>query len=222
MAKEFKKNLMHKTRRELVDFVFRGEDPNKAFGYEKSNPHIKREVGEVWEDDTYRYEQKEGFVLKTGKNHEAFQSAREFLREKDNCKNPDCNKQKYGPNDKILIKESGFCIDCNIEMDTEAEKLNIHEDYKNYRLFGRAINMAKEAKVQIEDGIKELKPHYEQVLEDGRIEIWHLPKPMDEMKADMEEEIANIEKGLSELEEDIVIYEGKVRGVDNPILNRLF
>jgi hypothetical protein len=222
MAKEFKKNLMHKTRRELVDFVFRGEDPNKAFGYEKSNPHIKREVGEVWEDDVYRYEQKEGFVLKTGKNHEAFQSAREFLREKDNCKNPDCNKQKYGPNDKILIKESGFCIDCNIEMDTEAEKLNIHDDYKNYRLFGRAINMAKEAKAQIEDGIKELKPHYEQVLEDGRIEIWHLPKPMDEMKAEMEEEIANIEKGLSELEEDIVIYEEKVRGVDNPILNRLF
>ena len=107
-------------------------------------------------------------------------------------------------------------------MDTEAEKLNIHEDYKNYRLFGRAIDMAKEAKAQIEDGIKELKPHYEQVLEDGRIEIWHLPKPIDEMKAEMEEEIANIEKGLSELEEDIVIYEGKVRAVDNPILNRLF
>jgi hypothetical protein len=222
MAKEFKKNLMHKTRRELVDFVFRGEDPNRAFGYEKSNPNIKREVGEVWEDDTYRYEQKEGFVLKTGKNHEAFQSAREFLREKDNCKNLTCSKQKYGANDKILIKESGFCIDCNVEMDSEAKKLNIHEDYKNYRLFGRAIDMAKEAKAQIEDGIKELKPHYEQVLEDGRIEIWHLPNSMDEMKAEMEEEIANIEKGLSELEEDIVIYEGKVRGVDNPILNRLF
>jgi hypothetical protein len=222
MAKEFKKNLMHKTRRELVDFVFRGEDPNRAFGYEKSNPYIKREVGEVWEDDTYRYEQKEGFVLKTGKNHEAFQSAREFLREKDSCKNPECSKQKYGPNDKILIKESGFCIDCNVEMDAEAEKLNIHDDYKNYRLFGRAIDMAKEAKTQIEDGIKELKPHYEQVLEDGRIEIWHLPKPIDEMKAEMEEEIANIDKGLSELEEDIIIYEKKLREIDNPILNRLF
>jgi len=222
MAKEFRKDLMHKTRRELVDFVFRGEEPNRAFGYEKFNPHTKREIGEIWEDDVYRYEQKEGFVLKTGKNHEAFQSAREFLREKDNCKNPECSKQKYGPNDKILIKESGFCIDCNIEMDTEAEKLNIHDDYKNYRLFGRAIDMAKEAKTQIEDGIKELKPHYEQVLEDGRIEIWHLPKPIDEMKAEMEEEIANIEKGLSELEEDIVIYEERVRGVDNPILNRLF
>ena len=83
MAKEFRKDLMHKTRRELVDFVFRGEDPNRAFGYEKSNPHIKRDIGEVWEDDVYRYEQKEGFVLKTGKNHDAFQSAREFLREQE-------------------------------------------------------------------------------------------------------------------------------------------
>jgi hypothetical protein len=158
MAKEFRKDLMHKTRRELVDFVFRGEDPSKAFGYEKSNPHTKREIGEVWEDDVYRYEQKEGFVLKTGKNHEAFQSAREFLREKDNCKNPDCTKQKYGPNDKVLIKESGYCVDCNVEVDVEAEKLGVFEEYKKFRLFRRAIAMATEARIQIESGIKELKP----------------------------------------------------------------
>lgn len=43
--KEFRKDLMHKTRRELVDYVFRGEDPSKSFGYEKSNPNVKREVG---------------------------------------------------------------------------------------------------------------------------------------------------------------------------------
>lgn len=222
MAKEFKKSLMHKTRRELVDFVFRGEDPSKAFGYEKSNPHIKREVGEVWEDDVYRYEQKEGFVLKTGKNHDAFQSAREFLREKDSCKNPDCKKQKYGPNDKVLIKESGYCVDCNIEIDVEAERLGVYEEYKNFRLFRRAIAMATEARTQIESGIKELKPQYEYILENGQTEIWHLPKPMDEMKADMELEISNIDKGLVELEEDIVIYDTKLRELNNPIINRIF
>jgi hypothetical protein len=222
MAKEFRKDLMHKTRRELVDFVFRGEDPSKAFGYEKSNPHVKREVGEVWEDDIYRYEQKEGFVLKTGKNHEAFQSAREFLREQDNCKNSDCKKEKYGPNDKILIKQSGFCIDCNVEIDVEATKLGVFEEYKNYRIFGRAIAKAKEAKEQIQSGIKELKPQYEYILENGQTEIWHLPKPMDEMKADMELEIANIDKGLLELEEDIVIYDKKLRELNNPIINRIF
>lgn len=222
MAKEFRKDLMHKTRRELVDFVFRGEDPSKGFGYEKSNPHIKREVGEVWEDDVYKYEQKEGFVLKTGKNHDAFQSAREFLREKDNCKNPSCSKQKYGPNDKTLIKQSGFCVDCNVEMDEEASKLGVFEDYKNYRVFGRAIAMANEAKEQIQSGIKELKPQYEYILENGQTEVWHLPKPMDEMKADMELEISNIDKGLLELNEDIVIYEDVLRKLDNPIINRLF
>ncbi len=42
------------------------------------------------------------------------------------------------------------------------------------------------------------------------------------MKADMELEIQNIEKGLKELEEDIVIYESKLKNLDNPILNRLF
>jgi hypothetical protein len=222
MAKEFKKNLMHKTRRELVDFVFKGEDPNRAFGYEKSNPHIKREVGEKWEDETHQYEQKEGFVLKTGKNHEAYQAIREYLREKERCSNLDCTKQKYGPNDKLLIQQSGYCIDCNIEMDKEATKLGVFEEYKNFRLFRRAIAHATEAKAQIEDGIRELKPHYEQVLEDGRIEIWHLPKPMDEMKADMEAEIANIDNGLLELEEDIVLYEAKLRELNNPIINRIF
>lgn len=220
--KEFKKNLMHKTRRELVDYVFRGEDPSKSFGYEKINPHIKREVGEKWEDDTYLYEQKEGYVLKTGKNHEVFQSVREFLREKEKCSNSSCQKQKYGGNDKILIKESGYCVDCNVEMDEEARKLGVFEEYKNFRLFKRAIAQALDAKTQIESGIKELKPHYEQILEDGRIEIWHLPKPIDEMKADMQLEIENIEKGLQELEEDIVIYENKLRSFDNSILNRLF
>ena len=222
MAKEFRKDLMHKTRRELVDFVFRGEDPNRAFGYEKSNPHIKRDIGEVWEDDVYRYEQKEGFVLKTGKNHDAFQSAREFLREQDNCKNPDCKKEKYGPNDKILIKQSGLCIDCNVEIDAEATKLGVFEEYKNYRVFGRAIAKAKETREQIQSGIKELKPQYEYILENGQTEIWHLPKPMDEMKADMELEIANIDKGLLELEEDIIIYDKKLRELNNPIINRIF
>lgn len=220
--KEFRKDLMHKTRRELVDYVFRGEDPSKSFGYEKSNPHIKRKVGEKWEDDTYQYEQKEGYVLKTGKNHEVFQSIREFLREKENCANPSCQKQKYGSSDKMLIKQSGFCVDCNIEMDSEASNLGVFEEYKNYRIFGRAIAEAKEAKEQIENGIKELKPFYEQILEDGRIEIWHLPKPVEEMKADMELEISNINKGLEELEEDIVIYEAKLKNLDNSILNRLF
>ena len=222
MAKEFRKDLMHKTRRELVDFVFRGEDPSRAFGYEKHNPHIKREIGEKWEDENYQYEQKEGFVLKTSKNHEAFQSAREFLREKEDCANKSCTKEKYGVNDKMLISQTGFCIDCNLEMDREAEKIGVFEEYKNFRLFNRAIAKAVEARKQIEDGIRELKPHYEQILEDGRIEIWHLPKPMDEMKADMELEIANIDKGLLELEEDVVIYESKLKELNNPILNRIF
>jgi len=220
--KEFRKDLMHKSRKELVDYVFRGEAPSKTFGYQKISPNIKRKVGEKWEDENSKYEQKEGYILKTGKNHEVFQEIRNFLKKYDECSNPKCTKLTYGHNDKLLIKQSGYCIDCNLEMDLEAQKLKIFEEYKNFRLFKRAISKAHEAKIQIQDGIKDLKPHYERVLEDGSIEVWHLPKSMDEMKDDMELEIKNIDKGLKELEEDIVIYETKLKSFNNPILNKLF
>ena len=42
------------------------------------------------------------------------------------------------------------------------------------------------------------------------------------MRADMELEIANIDKGLLELEEDIIIYDKKLRELNNPIINRIF
>ena len=67
------------------------------------------------------------------------------------------------------------CIDCNIEIDAEATKLGVFEEYKNYRVFSRAIAKAKEAKEQIQSGIKELKPHYEYILENGKTEVFIPP-----------------------------------------------
>ena len=82
----------------------------------------------------------------------------------------------------------------------------------------KAQALLSDAKARM--GLGEDKPW--QILEDGRIEIWHLPKPMDEMKAAMEAEIANIDNGLLELEEDIVVYEAKLKELNNPIINRIF
>ena len=79
----------------------------------------------------------------------------------------------------------------------------------------------KDAKQQIQQGIKELKPFYENVYENGMIEKWHLPKPMEEMQKDMENEIENIDKGLQELEEDIVLHEKRLRDANNVQINKL-
>ena len=88
-------------------------------------------------------------------------------------------------------------------------------------MFAKAIGIAKDAKQQIQQGIKELKPFYENVYENGMIEKWHLPKPMEEMQKDMENEIENIDKGLQELEEDIVLHEKRLRDANNVQINKL-
>ena len=86
MGKEFKKKYMHPTRRKLVDMVETGTyDKNTTVGYTKKQEI--RNIGDVWEDEHNRYEKKEGYILKTGKNSEALQEIRDFIKEKSTCKN---------------------------------------------------------------------------------------------------------------------------------------
>ena len=79
--KEFKRSLMHKTRKEIADFVLRGDEiSQKVWGYEGESK--QRKVGDVWEDEYWRYEQKDGYISKTGKNHEVYQEIRNYLKNK--------------------------------------------------------------------------------------------------------------------------------------------
>ena len=98
MAKEFKRKFMHPTRRKLADMVKTGQyEKNQSVGWEAKKEN--RKVGDVWEDEHYRYEKKEGYTLKTGKNSEVFENIRKYLQEQNECKNPDCDHVgEFGPN----------------------------------------------------------------------------------------------------------------------------
>jgi hypothetical protein len=85
MSKDFKKKYMHPTRRKLVDMVHTGEyDKNATIGYEGKKE--TRNVGDIWEDEHHRYEKKEGFIVKTGKNSEQFKKSENTLKKKQNVK----------------------------------------------------------------------------------------------------------------------------------------
>ena len=57
MAKEFKRKFMHPTRRKLADMVKTGQyEKNQSVGWEAKKEN--RKVGDVWEDEHYRYEKK--------------------------------------------------------------------------------------------------------------------------------------------------------------------
>lgn len=200
MGKEFKKKYMHPTRRKLVDMVRTGQyDKNTVVGYTKAKE--THEVGDVWEDEHNRYEQKEGYILKTGKNSEALQEIRKYLEEKSKCKNPNCKTIKKSEKDLKLITKGGFCINCTAERETELRIAGVWKEYQDYKVWTNMIIYGKQKLEQLKQSLNEIKPYYEYVNEDGTTEKWSLPKSVEETKSEIQEMIDYGEKEIKELEE---------------------
>ena len=174
-------------------------DKSTVVGYSKAKETHK--VGDVWEDKHNRYEQKEGYILKTGKNSEALQEIRKYLEEKSKCKNPNCKTIKKSEKDLKLITKGGFCINCTAERETELRASGIWKEYQDYKVWTNMIVYGKQRLEQLRQSLEEIKPFYEYVNEDGTTEKWSLPKSVDETKAEIQEMIDNGEKEIQQLEE---------------------
>ncbi len=134
MGKEFQKKYMHPTRRKLVDMVKTGVyETNTQVGWTQKKED--RKVGDVWEDEYNRYEKKQGYILKTSKNHEAFQSARDYISKIKQCSNPECKKVRKNKNDQKLIDKTGYCIDCLSEREHNFRVSGLWKEYEDYRIY---------------------------------------------------------------------------------------
>jgi hypothetical protein len=198
MSKEFQRKYMHPTRRKLVDMVQTGEyDKNTTIGWTKSEEN--HNVGDIWEDEFYKYEKKEGYTIKTGKNHEALQEIRNYLNLKKECSNPSCKKHKKTKNDEKLIQKTSYCINCLAEIEHNFRGAGIWKEYEEFRIYTRMIVEGKIKLEELKQSINEIKPYYEFINEDGSVEKWSLPKPVDEVKTEIQEMIDNGEIELKEI-----------------------
>jgi hypothetical protein len=199
MGKEFKKKYMHPTRRKLVDMVQTGKyDKNTTVGYTKAKE--THNVGDKWEDDTHKYEKKEGYTVKTGKNHEAFLKIREYLQEKNKCQNSTCKTIKKTDNDIRFIQNGGFCMTCTAEKETVLRVEGLFVPYQNYKIWTKMIVYGKQKLDELKHSLSEVKKEYEYVNEDGTVEKWKLPKSVDEVKSEIQEMIDIGNKEIEELE----------------------
>jgi len=202
MGKEFQKKYMHPTRRKLVDMVQTGKyDKNATIGYTKAKE--TRNVGDVWEDETHIYEKKEGYILKTGKNHEQFQEIRKYLEEKSNCKNNECKTIKITKKDKTFIQKGGYCMNCTIDREHIIKTSGFWKEYETYKVTTRMIIFGKTKLDELEQSKSDLKEEYEMIGSDGKVtETWKLPKPIEEIRAEIQELIDNGKKEIEALEKD--------------------
>ena len=209
MGKEFKKKYMHPTRRKLVDMVQTGEyKKNATVGYEAKKE--TRKIGDVWEDEHNRYEKKEGYILKTGKNHESIQEIRNYLKEKSKCKMYP-NKQ-YTAKDKKLIEKTGYCLDALVEIEHEIRTAGLWQEYQDYKVWTKMIIFGKTKLESYNQSISELKEEYEMIGSDGKVtETWKLPKPIEEVKKEIQDLIDYGKSEIKELEEKRKVAFDKIK-----------
>tara|TARA_B100000900_G_scaffold318826_1_gene277948 strand:+ start:437 stop:1096 length:660 start_codon:yes stop_codon:yes gene_type:complete len=211
MGKDFKKKYMHPTRRKLVDMVQTGTyDKNTTIGW--TSKKEDRKVGDVWEDEHHRYEKKEGYTLKTNKNSETFQEIRKYLEDKSKCKNSDCKTIKITKKDKKFIEKGGFCMDCTVDREHQIRTAGIWEEYQNYKVWTKMIFFGKNKIEQYKQSIDDLREEYQMHNDQGEVtETWKLPKPIDEIKAEINELIEYGEIELKELEEKRQVAFDKIK-----------
>lgn len=200
MAKKFNRSFMHSSRRKLADMVFTGEyEKDATVGWTADQK--EREIGDIWEDEFHKYEKKDGYILKSSKNSDAFQEIRDFVKKQNECKNPECKTAKITAVDKKLIKRTGYCVDCLAEKEHEVRTSGLWSEYENYKIWTRMIIDGKLRLDQIKQAHDDLKQVHEYTNEDGSVEKWTMPDPVDDVKAEMMVMIVNGEKEIAELDE---------------------
>lgn len=201
MAKQFEKKYMHPTRRKLVDMVLYGKeyDTDARIGYEGEGSK-KREIGEVWTDaDGVTWEQRSYGRVQQSDLTETMSEVRNWLQKQRECKNESCVKTKFGYTDKQLIKKTGYCVDCLVDREAVIKTDGLWIEYSQYRMAQNMISHGNEVLLQLNQALKEAKDEYEIVNEDGSIEKWKMEKNVDELKAEINEDISKIQNELKEI-----------------------
>lgn len=201
MAKQFEKKYMHPTRRKLVDMVLYGKeyDTDARIGYE-GEASKKREIGEVWTDaDGVTWEQQSWGRLQQSGLTDTMAEVRNWLRAQKECKNESCVKTKFGYTDKQLIKKTGYCVDCLVDREAVIKGDGLWIEYSQYRMAQNMISHGNEVLLQLDQALRDAKDEYEIVNEDGSIEKWKMEKSVDELKAEITEDITKINNELKDI-----------------------
>jgi hypothetical protein len=203
MAKEFNRKYMHPTRRKLADMVLRGKEYETNAQISLSvNPeaNITREVGETWTDSNgVQWEQKEWGKEQISSLSDTMAGVRNYLAELNRCKGSGCKTIKLSRADKKLISKTGFCATCLAVRETTIRIDGLWDAYETYRLTSNMIDHGKDVLAQFNQAYRDARQEYEYVNESGTTEKWTMERPVEELKAEILLEIANVEAEVAQV-----------------------
>jgi hypothetical protein len=203
MAKEFNKKFMHPTRRKLVDMVMTGEDyeNNTQISFSGADKQIiKRKVGEKWTDDDGKsWEQLEAGKVQTSELGDIMADARAYLDKLNSCKSENCKTIKITRVDKKMISKTGYCLHCVTLKEAQIKYDGLWKEYEDYKMYSNMIAHGKDVIAQFQQAYNDAKQTYEVVQENGTIETWSMERDVNELKAEIMNDIINFEKEIEQV-----------------------
>ena len=198
--KKFNRKYMHPTRRKLVDMINTGEyQRDSQISFSDVKEQIKRNVGDVWEEDGVIWEQKEYGKVKQSKASSEFSKVRQFVQKLSECKSQTCSKKKYGPTDKQLIKKIGYCSSCLVEKEAPIKRDGMWGAYEDYKKYSNMAAYGTEILAKWNDALYEVTNIHEYINDDGSVEKWSSNEDVQTLKAQIEKDIENGKKELIEV-----------------------
>jgi len=198
--KQFNKKFMHPTRRKLVNMIQTGEyDKDTQISLSNIKETTKREVGDIWEENGVVWEQKSYGKVKQSKASSELASVRKFLSKLAECKSENCDKSKYGPTDKQLIKKTGYCSVCLAEKEAVIKNDGLWEAYNEYKVYSNMAAYGTEVLDKWNNALYEVSNIHEYINDDGSVEKWSSNEDVQKLKEQISKDIENGKKELTEV-----------------------
>lgn len=209
MSNNFNRKYMHPTRRKLAEMVHSGEyETNLTVGY-APKPIMDttiREIGERWVDEKgVEWEQRTGYKIKVNRLTDMMSELRNEISLKSNCKlrGSGCDlKGKPSPANKKLIRQTGYCSGCLAKLEHPIRVDGLYIAYENFKVMSNMIKEGTRMLEQMEQGYAEAKQVYEYVDADGHSQKWEMEQNVDELKAEMMNDITILKEELEVVKEN--------------------
>tara|TARA_B110000902_G_scaffold132651_1_gene153980 strand:+ start:381 stop:1064 length:684 start_codon:yes stop_codon:yes gene_type:complete len=204
-SKKFERKFMHPTRRKLADMVQTGEyEKNTQIGFSDIKAEeSKRKVGDIWNDsDGNVWEQKDFGKVKSSKMSKVMSELRNYIEAQSKCKATDCDVSgKFSSSDKKLISKTGYCAGCLAKRELIIKQDGLWESYEEYRIYSNMADYGTDVLEKWNQALSEVGNIHEYVNDNGSVEQWQSNDDVQTLKAQIE---ADIENGKKELTEVIV------------------
>jgi hypothetical protein len=201
--KGFNRKFMHPTRRKLADMVKTGEyEKNTQIGFSDiKEQEVKREVGDIWNDsDGNVWEQKDFGKVKSSKMSNVMSELRKHIEEMHQCKSNECDVSgKFSKSDKTLISKTGYCAGCLARRELVIKQDGLWKEYEEYRIYSNMSAYGTDVLEKWNQALNEVGNIHEYVNDDGSVEKWQSNDDVQTLKAQIEADIENGKKELTEV-----------------------